>query len=142
MKNIIIALCTLAGAAWFYQRNIHLHGWDFALQIFFGAFFGWSVSSVILKATGNTKTSKHTNRLTGIITDITYSTIRINNMPRYKVTIKYSGFENTFEPIDPSIQFSLSIGDKAVVYLDPKNPKNASFNLKESITYKSEHSTD
>lgn len=57
-------------------------------------------------------------------------------MPRYKVTVTYSGFENTFETIDPSIQFSLSIGDKAVVYLDPKNPKNTSLILKRVLPIK------
>ena len=78
----------------------------------------------------------------GIISNIGYSTIRINNMPRYKVTVRYSGIEKSFEPIDPDIQFALSIGDKAVLFLNPKKVEDAYFDVKKSIIYKNEHTVN
>ena len=136
MSKYIILFFTISGGIWFANRNIQLDGWDWALQVFFGAFAGWSISSVILKASGNMKNSKHSKEMIGIISNIGYSTIRINNMPRYKVTIRYSGLEKAFEPIAPDIQFSLSIGDKAIVYVNPEKIQDAYFDVKKSIQYK------
>ena len=82
------------------------------------------------------KNSKHSKEMIGIISNIGYSTIRINNMPRYKVTVRYSGLEKIFEPIDPDIQFSLTIGDKAIVYVNPEKIQDAYFDIKKSIQYK------
>ena len=84
------------------------------------------------------KISKHNKEMIGLISNIGYSTIRINNMPRYKVTVRYSGLERVFEPIDPDIQFSLSIGDKAIVHVNPLKIENTHFDLKGSIRYKKE----
>ena len=139
MRKYIILIITIAGAIWFANAYDHLDGWHWVIQIGFGAFVGWSVSSVILKASGNMKSSKHNMKMIGLISNIGYSTIRINNMPRYKVTVRYSGLEKVFEPIDPDIQFSLSIGDKAIVYVNPEKIQDAYFDIKKSIQYKKEN---
>lgn len=139
MRKYIILIFTIAGAIWFGKAYSSLDGWEWIIQIGFGAFVGWSVSSVILKASGNMKNSKHSKEMIGIISNIGYSTIRINNMPRYKVTVRYSGLEKAFEPIDPDIQFSLSIGDKAIVYVNPEKIQDAYFDVKKSIQYKKEN---
>lgn len=139
MRKYIILIFTIAGAIWFGKAYSSLDGWEWIIQIGFGAFGGWSVSSVILKASGNMKNSKHKQKMIGIISNIGYSTIRINNMPMHKVTVKYSGLEKEFEPIDPDIQFSLSIGDKAIIYVDPLKIQDAYFDVKKSIQYKKEN---
>lgn len=142
MRNSIILIVTICFAAWFSQRYDHLNGWIYFANIFLGGFGGWSISSVLLKASGNSKSSKHSTQMIGTISNIGYSTIRINNMPRYKVTVRYSGIEKSFEPIDPDIQFSLSIGDKAVVFINPEKPEDGYFDVKKSIAYKREHSVN
>lgn len=136
MRAAIISICTLLGGLWFADIYDSNKGSLYVLSILMGAFAGWSISSVILKAGGNLKRNRHSTRMIGTITNIGYSTIRINNMPRYKVTIRYSGFEKAFEPIDPDIQFSLDIGDKAVVYVNPEKFDDAHFNVSESIKLK------
>lgn len=137
MRNTIILVCTLAGAFWFYHAYDHLHGWKYAIAIFLGGFVGWSISSVLLKASGNLKSSKHTSSTVGIIKELGYSTIRINNMPRFKASVKYLGIEKTFEPLDPNTHLSLSTGDQAIIKYDPNKLENAYFDLEASIKLKS-----
>jgi len=136
MGKFIIIISTLAGAIWFYNRYDHLSGWLYAINIFLGGFMGFSISALLTKASGNSKRSSHTSQAVGIIHDLNYSTIRINNMPRFKATVKYMGIEKVFEPLDPNTHLSLSVGDKAVIMYNPSNVNDSHFDFKASVKLK------
>ena len=138
MRKYIILLSAIGGGIWFGKAYSSAEGWEWIMQIGFGVFVGWSVSSVLLKASGNQKSSKHTDQVIGIVTKIGYSSVRINNMPRLKVTVRIRGIERDFEPLDPDLQFSIKIGSKAVVYANPDDIKNAFFDTDQTIKFKAE----
>ena len=138
MRNYIILIFTISGAVWFADRYSSLSGWEWVIQIGFGALVGWAVSSVLFKASGNSKRSSHTSQAVGVIQDLSYSTIRINNMPSFKAVVRYMGIEKVFEPLDPNTHLSLSVGDKAVIMFNPSNVNDSHFDFKASVKLKRE----
>lgn len=83
----------------------------------------------------NSTKSSHTKKTVGKIIDIEYSSIRVGNSPRFKVSVKYSGIENSFDALDERVQFHLRIGDNVVVYHDENDKMDAHINLDESIDF-------
>ncbi len=137
MKNMISIIMGLGGAYWFSDRYDHLSGWLYVINVFLGGFAGWSITSLLLKASGNLKSSKHSSSTIGVINELGYSTIRVNRMPRFKASISYLGIEKSFEPLPANTHLSLSSGDKAVIKYNPNKPEDSYFDLEESIKLKS-----
>jgi len=105
-----------------------------------GFFTGWvifeSLSKVLI---GNSQSTSHTSRSIATITSMSYSSIRINNRPQFKVSVKYSGIEKTFDPIHSDIQTNFQIGDTVIVYHHPSNHQDSHLHLEESIRIKKEN---
>ena len=105
-----------------------------------GFFMGWVVFESLSKVLiGNFQSTSHTSRSIATITSISYSNIRINNRPQFKVSAKYSGIEKTFDPIHSDIQTNFKIGDAIIVYHHPTNHQDSHLNIKESIRAKKEN---
>mgnify|MGYP000075082027 CR=1 FL=1 len=136
MKNLLIIIAGLSGAYWFSERYDHLNGLLYAINVFLGGFAGWSISSLLFKASGNLKSSKHSSSTIGIISELGYSTIRVNKRPRFKASVNYLGIEKIFEPLPEDTHLTLSKGDKVVIKYNPDDPIDSYFDLKESIELK------
>lgn len=105
-----------------------------------GFFTGWIIVDSLSKVLGgNFDSAKHTSRALGKISSISYSSIRINNRPQFKVSVKYLGIEKTFDPIHSDIQTHFKIGDTVIIYHNPNTHQDAHINLKESISRKKEN---
>lgn len=84
----------------------------------------------------DTSKHKHKHKVSGRIIGIEYSSIRINNSPRFKVTVEYLGLTKAFDALDEAVQFHLEIGDEAIIYYEESNPKNSHIDLKNTISKK------
>ncbi len=136
MKNLVIIIAGLSGAYWFSERYDHLSGLLYAISIFSGGVAGWSISSLLLKASGNLKSSKHSSSTVGTLNELSYSTIRINKKPRFKASVSYLGIDKIFEPLPADIHLALSRGDDVVIKYNPDNLLDSYFDFKESIELK------
>lgn len=85
---------------------------------------------------GNLKTADQTERTIGEIISLEYSGYRINNSPMFKASISYNDTTKTFDSIPEKIQFNLEIGDKSVIYYNPRDIHDSYFDLDESISNK------
>jgi hypothetical protein len=84
----------------------------------------------------NVKSSLHTSKSIGKISSIEYSGYRVNNKPKFKVHVEYSGVKTSIDALSEKVQFNLSIGDECVIYYNPNNIKDLYFDLEESINLK------
>lgn len=100
------------------------------------SFICYSTIFTFINATGLQDTSTHKATTTGTILNIEYSSIRVNNSPRFKVTAKYRDTVNSFDYLDESIQFHFQIGDTIIINYNPDNIKDASIDLQASIQNK------
>ncbi len=108
------------------------------LPVLGGLFCGWVlISSLSTAFIGTTTSPNQTHKIDGIITSISYSSFRINNKPRFKVGISYLNIEKIFDPIHSDIQLNFSIGDTVIIQYNPKNIKDSSIDLEESMKTKS-----
>ena len=96
----------------------------------------YSTIFTFINATGLQDTSAHKETTKGTILNIEYSTIRVNNSPRFKVTAKYGDTVNSFDYLDESVQFHFQIGDTIIINYNPDNIKDASIDLQASIENK------
>jgi len=138
MKKIVIIIAALGGAYWFSERSDHISGWLYVVNVFLGGFSGWSISSLLLKASGNLKKSKHSSSTIGTLNELSYSTIRINKKPRFKASVSYLGIEKIFEPLPADTPLTLSTGDEVVIKYNPDNYTDSYFDLEESIELKAQ----
>ena len=106
------------------------------LVLLITSFACYSTISTIYLSLGIQDTSKHKKNVSGRIINIEYSSIRINNSPRFKVTVEYLGLTKAFDALDEAVQFHLEIGDEAIIYYEERNPKNSHIDLKETISKK------
>lgn len=104
------------------------------LLVTFGCY---SILSTLFAATGGLEdTSKNTGTSIGRILNIEYSSLRINNSPRFKLTVEYNGIINTFDYLDESVQFHFKIGDEVIVKYNPEDTNQANIDLDASISNK------
>lgn len=97
----------------------------------------YSTLSTLFAATGGLEdTSKNTETSIGRILNIEYSSLRINNSPRFKLTVEYNGIINTFDYLDESVQFHFKIGDEVIVKHNPEDANKANIDLDASISNK------
>ena len=81
------------------------------------------------------KTKSQTAKSIGSITSIEYSGYRVNNKPRFKVSVTYEGVSKSFDALSEKIQFHFNIGDESIIYYNPENLKDAFFDMEASITH-------
>jgi len=96
----------------------------------------YSTIFTFINATGLQDTSAQKATTEGTILNIEYSSIRVNNSPRFKVTAKYGDTVNSFDYLDESVQFHFQIGDTIIINYNPDNIKDASIDLQASIENK------
>lgn len=102
----------------------------------------YSTLSTLFAATGSLEdTSKNTETSIGRILNIEYSSLRINNSPRFKLTVEYNGIINTFDYLDESVQFHFKIGDEIIIKYNPKDINQANIDLNASILNKNSPKT-
>jgi len=94
-----------------------------------------SITTIINVFVGTHKSSKQTQRSIGTIINIAYSSFRINNEPRFRVTVKYQGYSKIFDPISSTIQLNFSAGDSVVIFYDPEKIDSAYLDINESIKH-------
>lgn len=96
----------------------------------------YSTIFTLIKASGIEDTSRNTETVIGKILNIEYSSIRVNNSPRFKITAEYNGISNVFDYLDESIQFHFNIGDEIVINYNPDDMTKANINIEASIQNK------
>jgi len=96
----------------------------------------YSTIFTFINATGLQDISAHKATTKGTILNIEYSSIRVNNSPRFKVTAKYGDTVNSFDYLDESVQFHFQIGDTILINYNPDNIMDASIDLQASIENK------
>lgn len=82
--------------------------------------------------------SKHTEITSGKIINIEYSSIRVNNTPRFKITAEYNDIEGTFDYLDEAVQFNFDIGDEVIIKYNPNNAQDAHIDIEASIKNKTQ----
>jgi len=96
------------------------------------SFACYSTIGTVYTALGIEDKSTHTKKSIGTVLNIEYSGIRAGNSPRFKVTAKYEDITKTFDALDESVQFNLSIGSNIIIYFNPDNKHDSHVNLKET----------
>lgn len=86
----------------------------------------WTVKDATVRKKDQTETCE------GEIKSISYSSIRINNSPRFQVTVEYMGISKTFDPISEKIQTDFSVGSKVVIYYDKNDIEDSFLSIRES----------
>lgn len=114
-----------------FERNIEPY-----LIILLTSFACYTTINTLYSALGIQDTKKHKSKVIGNIINIEYSSIRVNNSPRFKVTVEYSGITKSFDALDEAVQFHLVISDEAIIYHEENNPRNSHINLEETIKRK------
>lgn len=79
------------------------------------------------------KANAMSERVKGKILNIEYSSIRVGNSPRFKVTVEYNNLTKTFDALPEKVQFHLNIGDDCIIYYNPDDTQEAVFDTEESI---------
>jgi len=74
-----------------------------------------------------------TERTIAKIINIEYSSIRVGNSPRFKITAKYLNTTKVFDALTEKVQFHLNIGDDCIVYYNPSDINESVFETDESI---------
>lgn len=144
---ILTAICLISiGAAIANPHSIMQLPWDTSLSfkknitpylvIAVISFACYASIGTIYTSLGIQDTKKHKNKVIGNIINIEYSSIRINNSPRFKITTEYLGITKSFDALDETVQFHLKIGDDAIIYHEENNPHNSHLNLEETIQRK------
>lgn len=144
---IITAITLIAiGAAIANPHSILQLPWDTSLSfkknitpylvITIISFACYASIGTIYTSLGIQDTKKHKNKVIGNIIKIEYSSIRINNSPRFKITTEYLGINKSFDALDEAVQFHLEIGDDAIIYYEESNPHNSHISLEETIKRK------
>ncbi len=93
----------------------------------------WGLKEAVIK------TKSQSVKSIGSITSIEYSGYRVNNKPRFKVSVTYEGVSKSFDALSEKIQFHFKIGDESVIYYNPENIEDAFFDVDESIIHKSKN---
>lgn len=87
----------------------------------------WTVKDATVRKKNQTETCE------GEIKSISYSSIRINNSPRFQVAVDYMGISKTFDPISEKIQTNFSKGDKVVIHYDKNDPNDSFLSITDSL---------
>jgi hypothetical protein len=74
----------------------------------------------------------------GIIKAISYSSVRINNSPRFNAQVKYLGIEKEFGLLPEAFQFNFSIGDSVVIKYLPDDINQSGLDFDLSLAKKEE----
>lgn len=82
------------------------------------------------------KANAMNERVKGKILNIEYSSIRVGNSPRFKVTVEYNNLTKTFDALPEKVQFHLNIGDDCIIYYNPDDTQEAVFDTEASINNK------
>lgn len=91
----------------------------------------WGLKEAVIK------TKSQTAKSIGSITSIEYSGYKVNNKPRFKVSVTYEGVSKSFDTLSGKIKFHFKIGDESVIYYNPENIKDAFFDVDKSIEHNS-----
>lgn len=145
---IFIAISViLIGAALANPHSIAQLPWDSSLKftknitpylvVLIVSFACYSTITTIYNALGIEDTSKNSEITTGRILNIEYSSLRVGNTPRFKITAEYKNIVNTFDYLDEAVQFHFEIGDEITINYNPDNPKQANIDIEASIKNKS-----
>jgi hypothetical protein len=78
----------------------------------------------------------HTEIKRGFVRNISYSSTRINNSPRFKALVFYSGIEKEFDLLPEAFQFNFNIGDEVVVRHHPEDENNSTLDFDLSLAKK------
>lgn len=146
-KNLIIFLITALVLIYVFSTNTYLFDnlpWNFNAPLkhniapylvlflaFISPYLGVNTLWGLKEAT--VKSQSHTNKAIGEIMSIEYSGFRVNNKPRFKVTVAYNDIQKSFDALSEKIQFHFKIGDSVVIYYNPENISDAFFDVDESI---------
>jgi hypothetical protein len=79
-----------------------------------------------------------TELVRGSVRSIGYSDTRINNSPRFKALVFYSGIEKEFDLLPEAFQFNFKIGDEVVIRHHPDDESNSTLDFELSLAKKSE----
>jgi hypothetical protein len=95
-----------------------------------------SVLTPLLKSGGDNL--ELTANARGFVRNIEYSATRINNSPRFKALVFYSGIEKEFDLLPEAFQFNFNVGDEVVVRHHPDDENNSTLDFDLSLAKKSE----
>lgn len=93
-----------------------------------------SVLSPLLKSEGDNL--ELTANARGFVRNIEYSATRINNSPRFKALVFYSGIEKEFDLLPEAFQFNFNIGDEVVIRHHPEDESNSTLDFDLSLAKK------
>jgi hypothetical protein len=79
-----------------------------------------------------------TEKARGFIRDISHSPTRINNSPRFKALVFYSGIEKEFDLLPEAFQFNFEVGDEVVIRHHPEDENNSTLDFNLSLAKKEE----
>lgn len=77
-----------------------------------------------------------TSQARGFVRNVGYSDTRVNNSPRMKALVFYSGIEKEFDLLPESFQFNFNIGDEVVIRHHPDDERNSTLDVELSIAGK------
>jgi hypothetical protein len=142
--SIIVTILTIVASS--NPHSIEQLPWDSSLSftknitpymvVIIVSIICYSTIFTFLNATGIRGTSRNTETTTGKILNIEYSSIRVNNSPRFKITAEYKDVSNVFDYLDETVQFHFNIGDEIIINYNPNDINEANINLEASIQNK------
>ncbi len=107
------------------------------LVIILFTFSGFAVYRTLVPLLDSSHNSaRQTQLIEGSISSIEYSSFRVNKKPMFKVNINYSNTDQVFDPIDSRIQSNFISGDRVYLWINPKDPIDAYFDLEKSLEMK------
>jgi hypothetical protein len=77
-----------------------------------------------------------TSQMRGFVRNIGYSDTRVNNSPRFKALVFYSGIEKEFDLLPEAFQFNFEIGDEVVIRHHPDDEENSMLDFDLSLDMK------
>jgi hypothetical protein len=70
-----------------------------------------------------------TDEVRGFVRKIEYSSTRVNNSPRFKALVFYSGIEKEFDLLPEAFQFNFKVGDEVVIRHHPEDENNSTLDF-------------
>lgn len=77
-----------------------------------------------------------TEEARGFVRKIEYSSTRVNNSPRFKALVFYSGIEKEFDLLPEAFQFNFNIGDEVVIRHHPEDESSSTLDFDLSLAKK------